>query len=278
FLLGNLVGFDPAKDLLPVDELVALDRWALQRARSLQQELITAYRDYQFHLIYQKLHNFCVVDLGAFWLDVLKDRLYTTPAGGRPRRSAQTALYHVAEAMVRWFAPILSFTAEEIWGFLPGQRPASVMFATWYEIPRAAGERATALDWDAIIALRADVARELERLRVAGAIGAPLEAEVEVYCEDAWAPRFTALGDELRFVLITSAARVVDAAARPADAVAATSVAKQGVWIVVRASTAPKCVRCWHRRADVGSHAAHPEICSRCVSNLAGEGELRCCA
>jgi isoleucyl-tRNA synthetase len=278
FLLGNLAGFDPAKDLLPVEELVALDRWALERARSLQQELTAAYRDYQFHLIYQKLHNFCVVDLGAFWLDVLKDRLYTTPAAGRPRRSAQTALYHVAEAMVRWFAPILSFTAEEIWKFLPGERAESVMFATWYEIPRPASERAGALDWDAIIALRADVARELERLRVAGAIGAPLEAEVDVYCEDAWMSKLTALGDELRFVLITSAARVVDAASRPADAVPATGVAKQGVWIAVRASTAPKCVRCWHRRADVGSDAAHPELCSRCVTNLAGAGELRCCA
>jgi len=274
FLLGNLAGFDPAKDLLPVDELVALDRWALERASALQEEIIAAYRDYQFHLIYQKLHNFCVVDLGAFWLDVIKDRLYTTPAGGLPRRSAQTALYHVAEAMVRWFAPILSFTAEEIWSFLPGRRDESVMFSSWYEFPQASRAATVAVDWDAVIALRAEVARELERLRVAGSIGAPLEAEVEVYCDAAWREKLTALGDELRFVLITSAAVVHDAARRPADAVAA----KDGVWIAVRPSGAPKCVRCWHRRADVGSDATHPELCGRCVSNLTGAGETRCCA
>jgi isoleucyl-tRNA synthetase len=130
FLLGNLFDFDPARDALPPGELVALDRWAIERARMLQAELVEAYRDYEFHLIYQKLHNFCVIDLGGFWLDILKDRLYTTPAAGRPRRSAQTAMYHVAEAMVRWFAPILSFTAEEIWRHLPGQRDESVFMTT----------------------------------------------------------------------------------------------------------------------------------------------------
>jgi len=275
FLLGNLAGFDPAKDLLPVDELVALDRWALEQARTLQEEIVAAYRDYQFHLIYQKLHNFCVVDLGAFWLDVLKDRLYTTPAAGRPRRSAQSALYHVAEAMVRWFAPILSFTAEEIWTFLPGRRDESVMFSTWYEFPEAARPAAAGVDWEAVIALRADVARELERLRMAGSIGAPLEAEVEVYCDAAWRGRFEALGDELRFVLITSGAVVRDAALRPADAVPAAGVAKDGVWVVVHPSSAAKCVRCWHRRVDVGHDPAHPELCGRCVSNLTGTGETR---
>jgi isoleucyl-tRNA synthetase len=273
FLLGNLAGFDPARDLLPMDELVSIDRWAVERAAALQDELVAAYRDYQFHLIYQKLHNFCVVDLGAFWLDVIKDRLYTTKADGRPRRSAQTALYHVAEAMVRWFAPILSFTAEEIWSFLPGKRDESVMFATWHEFPRAS--RAPGVDWDALIALRTDVSRELERLRVAGTIGAPLEAEVDVYCDADWAAKLGAPGDELRFVLITSAARVHDAEARPADAVAATGVAGSGVWIAVRPSAAAKCVRCWHRRDDVGHDAAHPELCGRCVSNLAGSGETR---
>ncbi len=121
FLLGNLAGFDPARDALPADELVELDRWALARAASLQDEVVEAYRKYEFHLIYQKVHNFCVVELGAFWLDIIKDRLYTTPAQGVARRSAQTAMYHIAEAMVRWLAPILSFTAEEIWQYLPGR-------------------------------------------------------------------------------------------------------------------------------------------------------------
>jgi isoleucyl-tRNA synthetase len=238
-------------------------------------------------VIYQKIHNFCVVDLGAFWLDVLKDRLYTTPAAGRPRRSAQTALWHVAEAMVRWLAPILSFTAEEIWRHLPKVegRPESVFLSEWHVLPAdaardgeavpAAPAGAPRIDWDAVIALKSDVARELERLRTEGRIGAPLEAVVDVWCDAAGRARFAPLGDELRFVLITSAARVRDAAGRPADAVPATSVAKDGVWISVTPGTAPKCTRCWHLRDDVGSNPVHPEICGRCATNVDGPGEQR---
>jgi isoleucyl-tRNA synthetase len=274
FLLGNLAGFDPTRDMLPVEELTALDRWALERTEQLQDEVVAAYRDYQFHLIYQKVHNFCVVDLGAFWLDILKDRLYTTPASGRPRRSAQTAMYHVAEAMVRWLAPILSFTSEEIWRHLPGQRDTSVFLSTWWELPQV-DTAVDGIDWDGIALLKADVLRELERLRADGAIGAPLEAEVDVYVDAAQRARLEGLGDELRFVLITSQARVVDAATRPGDAVPATSFAREGAWLGVRPSTAPKCVRCWHRRDDVGGDASHPELCGRCVSNLEGPGETR---
>jgi len=273
FLLGNLFDFDPVRDALPAGELVAIDRWAIERARRLQAELVEAYRDYEFHIIYQKLHNFCVIDLGGFWLDILKDRLYTTPAAGRPRRSAQTAMYHVAEAMVRWFAPILSFTAEEIWKHLPGERDESVFLSTWWSLPDV--HPTAGIDWDAVFALKADVSRELERLRVAGAIGAPLEAEVDVYVDAAQRARLEGLGDELRFVLITSDARMLDAASRPADAVAATSVAREGAWIAVRALDHAKCVRCWHRRPDVGADAAHPGLCARCVSNVEGPGESR---
>jgi isoleucyl-tRNA synthetase len=273
FLLGNLSDFDPARDALPMGELVELDRWALARAAQLQAEVVESYRRYEFHLIYQKVHNFCVVELGAFWLDILKDRLYTTPAKGAARRSAQTAMYHIAEAMVRWLAPVLSFTAEEIWQYLPGQRDPSVFFSTWWTLPEASF--AAGIDWDAVIALRTDVARELERLRAAGSLGAPLEAAVDVYLDEAQHRRMSALGDELRFVLITSQARIRAAAERPADAVAATSVAATGAWISVAVEGAPKCVRCWHRRADVGSDPAHPEICGRCVTNLEGTGETR---
>jgi isoleucyl-tRNA synthetase len=273
FLLGNLAGFDPARDALPAAELADLDRWALARAAGLQQEVIEAYRTYQFHLIYQKVHNFCVVELGAFWLDILKDRLYTTPARSAARRSAQTAMYHVAEAMVRWLAPILSFTAEEIWRFLPGDRDGSVFYSTWWSLPAVA--EAGPVDWNAVIALKADVARELERLRAAGALGAPLEAAVDVYLDEAQHRRMSALGDELRFALITSQARLRPAAERPADAVAATSVAADGAWISVAVENAPKCARCWHRRADVGSDPRHPEICGRCVGNVEGPGETR---
>ena len=273
FLLGNLDGFDPVRDALPAEHLVALDRWALERARALHEEVVAAYRAYAYHLIYQKVHNFCVVDLGAVWLDILKDRLYTTAASGRPRRSAQTAMWHVAEAMVRWLAPILSFTAEEIWRFLPGQRAESVFLSTWWELPDV--HPAPGIDWDAVLALKADVSRELERLREAGAIGAPLEAEVDVYVDDVRRARLAGLGEELRFVLITSAARLLGASERPPDAVPALTVAKEGAWIAVRVLDHPKCVRCWHRRPDIGKDARHPELCGRCVSNLEGPGETR---
>jgi isoleucyl-tRNA synthetase len=273
FLLGNLAGFEPAHDAIAVEDFVEIDRWALARAGSLQEEVTEAYRNYEFHSIYQKVHNFCVVEMGSFWLDILKDRLYTTPAKSDARRSAQTAMYHIAEAMVRWLAPILSFTAEEIWGYLPGKRDASVFLSTWWKLPGVA--KSGTVDWDAVIALKTDVSRELERLRNAGALGAPLEAAVDVYLDEAQHRRMAALGDELRFVLITSQARMRPAAERPATAVAAESVAKEGAWISVVVDPAPKCARCWHRRADVGQDPKHPEICARCVTNLGGPGEMR---
>ncbi|HLY53362.1 MAG TPA: class I tRNA ligase family protein, partial [Steroidobacteraceae bacterium] len=270
FLLGNLHDFDPGRDALPLGELVALDAWALARTRALQEEVLAAYRRYAFHLIYQKVHNFCSVDLGGFYLDVLKDRLYTTPATGRARRSAQTAMFHIAESMVRWLAPILSFTAEEAWAYLPGAREESVFHAIWHSAPQVP---AAGIDWDAFMELRTDVTRELEKLRDTGAIGAPLDARVEIYCLAAQYPRFAALGAELRFLLITSEARVGEVAAPPADAVPAANLA--GVWLAVEADSDPKCVRCWQRRPDVGAHAQHPQLCGRCIGNLALPGEER---
>ena len=260
FLLGNLSGFDPVADAVAPAEMVALDRWALARAAALQEEIRAAYQTFDFHLVYQKVHNFCVADLGGLWLDVTKDRLYTTQAKSLARRSAQTAQWHVAEAMVRWLAPILSFTAEEIWGFLPGKREASVFHATWYPFPMIPSD---GIDWDALIALRTQVAGELERLRAAGEIGSPLEAKVVVECTVAQSAQFAALGDELRFFFITSEARV--------EAVPGAA----GVALRVTPTTAKKCVRCWHRLDDVGTHAEHPELCGRCVSNVDGPGEVR---
>ncbi|MFZ9708425.1 MAG: isoleucine--tRNA ligase [Steroidobacteraceae bacterium] len=260
FLLGNLHGFDPSRDAVAPDSLVALDRWAIGRAAQLHEEIIAAYRRYEFHLIYQKIHQFCVVDLGGCYLDVLKDRLYTTPPGSHARRSAQTAMSHLIESMVRWLAPILSFTAEEIWSQLPQPRSASVFHATWYSLPTLPKD---GIDWDVLLALRADVARELERLREAGEIGAPLEAEVRVVCPPEEYAHLAALGDELRFFLITSAATVEQ------------GVAGTPRQIKVTATAAPKCVRCWHRRDDVGAIVDHPELCGRCVVNVAGSGEER---
>jgi isoleucyl-tRNA synthetase len=271
FLLGNLHGFDPAQHAVAFDDLVAIDQWAIGKAFALQNDVVTAYRNYEFHDIYQKIHNFCVVELGGFYLDIIKDRLYTTGTISSPRRSAQTAMHHVAQAMVRWLAPILSFTAEEVWGFLPGVRNESVFLNTWHQFP-AGAERVPAIDWPALIALKADVARDLERLRAAGAIGSSLEAEVRVYAPAAMAARLEVLRDELRFLLITSQARVFET-----DTPAASTIpgSEPGVWIEVKPSTQPKCVRCYHLRSDVGSDPRHPEICARCVINVEGPGEER---
>jgi isoleucyl-tRNA synthetase len=271
FLLSNLDGFEPEQHAVPWHDLVAIDRWAVSKAFALQNDVVTAYRNYELHDIYQKVHNFCVVELGGFYLDIIKDRVYTTGAASAPRRSAQTAMYHVAEAMVRWLAPILSFTAEEAWRFLPGQREESVFLTTWHRFP-AGAERESEIDWPAFIALKADVARDLERLRTAGAIGAPLEAEVTVFAPTAQAARFGALQDELRFLLITSEAQVVDAGLPMGSAVPSSA---EGVWIEVKPSTQPKCKRCWHLQADVGSDPRHPELCARCVLNVEGPGEKR---
>src|SRR5262249_7142744 len=262
FLLGNLHGFDPKRHALPVAELLALDRWALSRTAALQADVIEAYRRYAFHLIYQKVHNFCSVDLGGFYLDVIKDRMYTTPAAGVARRSGQTAMYYMAECMVRWLAPILSFTAEEAWRYLPGARAESVFHETWQPLPPVPQD---AIDWDALLRLRDAVKGELEKLRDAGAIGAPLDARVEVYCREPELARFAALGAELRFLLITSEASVHAAAAAPAGAVPAVGTGREGVWIRVTVDEDTKCVRCWQRRADVGADVRHPQLCSRCV-------------
>jgi isoleucyl-tRNA synthetase len=271
FLLGNMHGFDPATQAVGWSDLVAIDQWAIGAAFSLQNDVVTAYRNYEFHDIYQEVHNFCVVELGGFYLDIIKDRLYTTGANSLPRRSAQTAMYHIADAMVRWLAPILSFTAEEVWSFMPGDRNESVFLNAWHQFP-AGAERGSEIDWPAFIALKADVARQLERLRTAGQIGAPLEAEVAIYAPAAEAEKVSALRDELRFLLITSQARVIESDRPPADAVPSQA---ENVWIEVKPSSQPKCVRCWNLRADVGSDPRHPELCARCVVNIDGPGEER---
>ena len=273
FLLGNLAGFDPAQHAVAPGEMIALDRWAVARAATLQQEVIKAYRDYEFHHIYQKVHNFCVLDMGGFYLDVLKDRLYTTPRDSHARRSAQTAMYHVAEAMVRWLAPVLAFTSEEIWASLPGARAESVLLSTWHELPEVP-MRDDDPDWELVHAVRDAVARELEALRNAGKIGGSLDAEVVLYAGPGLAEALRRPGEELRFLLLTSEARVEALDARPAEAVALEGF--DGALYALAAPTAnAKCARCWHRRADVGIDPEHPEICGRCATNVAGEGERR---
>jgi len=267
FLLGNLHGFDPVADVVAVDDLVDIDRWAVQRAAQLQSSILEAYEAYAFHRVYQELHNFCVVDMGGFYLDILKDRLYTTGAESHPRRSAQTAMYYICEAMARWLAPILSFTAEEIWNELPGERDASVFLSQFDELP-AQGE--TRVAWKDLIVVRETVSKALEDLRDVGDIGSALEATVVIYVDGGLNEALQVLGDELRFVFISSAASVRPLADAPTDAVQGN-----GFRVSVGASELKKCVRCWHRREDVGSVAEHADICGRCVSNVDGPGEQR---
>ncbi len=272
YLIANLDGFDPAQ-ALPGGELLALDRWALQKTWRLQKEVLDAYDSFNFHLIYQKVHQFCVVELGGFFLDVLKDRMYTMPRASRGRRSAQTAMYHMLEALVRWLAPILSFTAEEVWSYMPGARDASVFLETWYADWPAleVDDGITPESWDRVLTVREAVKQELEKLRVAGGIGSSLDAEVDLYCEPDLATALGKLRDELRFVLITSYARVHPPEVRSADSIA-TNI--NGLHIKVTPSSYAKCVRCWHHREDVGAHRDHPKICGRCVTNI-GKGEER---
>jgi len=274
FLLANLDGFDPTQNQVAPADMLELDRWAVDRAVQLQEEIIAAYGDYQFHLIYQKIHNFCVNDLGGFYLDIIKDRQYTTQEDSLARRSAQTAMYHIAEAMVRWLAPILSFTADEIWEHVPGERGESVFLETWYQ-GLFALETDGSMDrdfWSQAITARAAIAKHLEEGRKAGVIGSSLDAELDLYCEEGLYQTLAKLEDELRFVLITSYARLHPMSEAPADAVA-TDV--EGLAVVVSPSDHGKCSRCWHHREDVGSHAEHPELCGRCVENVDGSGESR---
>jgi isoleucyl-tRNA synthetase len=271
FLLGNLHGFDPAKDLRPLNDMVALDRWIVHRAWEVQQKIAAAYERYDFAEIVQLLSNFCSVDLGSLYLDVTKDRLYTMGEDSRGRRSAQSAMYRVAEAFVRWIAPVLAFTADEMWGFLPanteqGPREDNVLFATWYEgvAPLEDDAPLSAADFDKLLDLREQVSRTLEPMRSAGEIGAALDAEITLRGADDAVARLQPLADELRFLFISGD---VSVAADPA--------ARDGIAVLAAPTAKPKCVRCWHRRADVGTVPAHPQLCARCVSNIEGPGEDR---
>ncbi len=274
FLLSNLNGFEPATDALPASEMLSLDRWAVDRAAALQRELQQDYEDFQFHLIYHKVHNFCAGDLGGFYLDVIKDRQYTTQADSVARRSAQTAMYHIGEALVRWIAPILSFTAEEIWENLPGERAESVFLVEWYEqlAELGEGEAMGREYWQQVKAVRNAVNKEIEVQRAAGKVRGSLDTAVTLYCNEGLLAALGELGEELRFVLITSGAALAPLADTPPEA-AGTEI--DGLSLQVVVSSDEKCERCWHRRPDVGSIAAHPTLCGRCVENVDGEGEQR---
>ena len=269
YLLANLDGFDPAQHTVAGAELLDLDKWVLLETRALQEEIIAAYQAFQFHLIYQKLHHYCVTVLGGFYLDIIKDRIYTLPENSRARRSAQTCMHHVVEALVRWLAPVLSFTADEIWRHLPGGREDCVFVQEWYDgFPEVTPQA----DWTRLIRVREEVSKELERLRVAGEIGASLDAQAQLYCSDSLMSALEYPAAELRFIFITSGARLHSLAGRPQEA---RQTELDDLCLQVDASPHPKCVRCWHHCADVGQHPGHPALCGRCVSNIDGAGESR---
>ena len=269
FLLANLDGFDPARDLPPLQDMVALDRWIVHRAWEVQEKIKEAYERYDFAAIVQALLNFCSVDLGSLYLDVTKDRLYTMGEDSRGRRSAQGAMYRIAEAFVRWIAPVLSFTADELWGYLPaatdrGERAGNVLFATWYDglAPLPDDAPLAAADFDRLLALREQVAKVLEPMRANGQIGAALEAEITVTAGSEVAARLQPLAEELRFLFISG-----DVAVVPAQT--------DDIFVNAQPTSKAKCVRCWHHRADVGVAPAHPQLCGRCVSTIEGAGEVR---
>ena len=267
FLLGNLNDFDPNKDLLPVNELLSLDQWVINRLHEVQTKILEDYHVYAFHRVCQSLHNFCVVDMGGFYLDVIKDRLYTTEDHSHARKSAQTVLYHTAEAMVHWIAPILSFTADEVWQFLPGDRAESVFLSEWHQLPTKAD---IDVNWSVIDVVQQTVAKALEVGRNEGVIGSSLDASITIYADNELADLLASFGEELHFLFITSDATLATTANIPQG-----SVKADGVAVSVLKSKYQKCIRCWHKDESVGQSSDHPELCTRCIGNITGRGELR---
>ncbi|HHT7698508.1 TPA: isoleucine--tRNA ligase [Pasteurella multocida] len=268
FLLANLNGFDPKRDLVKPEEMMVLDRWAVDCAYQAQNEIKDAYDNYQFHAVIQRLMKFCSIEMGSFYLDIIKDRQYTTKADSLARRSCQTALWHIAEALVRWIAPVLSFTADEIWQYIPGERGEFVFTEEFYNglFALNANEQMNDAYWQQVITLRNEVNRVLEQARNDKIIGAALEAELTIYANDTYTPLLAKLQNELRFVLLTSKAEV-----KPlADADVAEGEVKGFAVKVVRSAN-HKCPRCWHYSDSKDAES----LCSRCEENVNGQGEVR---
>jgi isoleucyl-tRNA synthetase len=272
YFLSNIDGFEPSEHIVPHGQLLALDRWAVDCAAQLQDEIIQHYEQFQFHQIYQKLHNFCVRDMGSFYLDIIKDRIYTCAEDSLARRSAQTALFHISEAFVRWIAPILSFTAHELWTFMPGDRSKSVFISEWYYLERLGdNESISKNDWSSILLVKEAVNKVLEEQRSQGFIKGSLGANLTLYADPTKFETLFKLGNELRFVTITSKAKLSPLI----DGQNISDSSLDGLRVVVEHSEAEKCIRCWHFSEDVGADPTHPDICGRCIGNISGSEELR---
>ncbi|KAA1195297.1 isoleucine--tRNA ligase [Photorhabdus heterorhabditis] len=274
FLLANLNGFDPEQHMVKPEEMAVLDRWAVGRAQTAQADIAKCYEEYDFHTVVQRLMQFCSVEMGSFYLDIIKDRQYTAKSDSLARRSCQTALYHIAEALVRWMAPILSFTADEVWNELPGKRAQYVFTEEWYDglFGLAAGEQMNDTFWADLLAVRGEVNKVLEQARADKHIRSSLEAAVTLYANNELADKLNSLGDELRFVLLTSQASVAGYEQASEDAQQSEI---DSLKIAFRKADGEKCPRCWHYAKDVGLVAEHAELCGRCVTNVAGNGEER---
>ncbi len=279
FLLSNINGFDPKTDLVATEDLLSLDRWAIDQALQLQATLQSAYENYNFLDVFQKMVQFCVGELGGFYLDIIKDRQYTTKTDSLARRSCQTAMYHILEAMTRWMAPVLSFTADEIWQFMPapanGEREDSVFLATWYQglVAIDAESLQGRQFWSQVMEAKHAVNKRIEEERKAGKVKGSLTTSVNLYCEGGLFDVLTSLGDELRFVLISSEATVLSLAGEGHEQALPSEL--EGLLVSVMPNPNQKCERCWHHRPEVGSIAAHPSLCHRCVENIEGDGEKR---
>lgn len=275
FLLANLSGFNPATDLVKPEEMVVVDRWAVGRSQAAQADIVASYENYDFHEVIQRLMQFCSIEMGSFYLDIIKDRQYTAKGDGLARRSCQTALWHIVEALVRWMAPIMSFTADEIWGYLPGERAQYVFTEEWYEglFGLAEDEALNDAYWAELLKVRGEVNKVIEQARADKRIGGALEATVTLYADPELAAKLQALGNELRFVLLTSGAQVADYAL--ANDEAQQSEGLKGLKIALHKAEGEKCQRCWHYTTDVGQNPEHAEVCGRCYTNVAGDGEQR---
>lgn len=281
FLLANTDDFDPATDMVDASNMVSLDKYILKRAEAVQADIRQFYTNMDFHQVCQAVVGFCSQDLGGFYLDIIKDRQYTTKANGEARRSAQTAIYHIAHALLRWIAPILSFTAQEAWEILKGPHTSNgngyIFTEEWYEFPPVVLDDVSESDWQAILNVKETVNKAYEIARTDKVINANLSANVTVYAPDTTMASLNRLGDELKFVLISSQANVAALTNQPSDVTytdEATDSNNQ-VAVVVKPATGEKCIRCWHIREDIGINPAHPEICGRCVENVEGQGEVR---
>ncbi|EMQ4857341.1 isoleucine--tRNA ligase [Morganella morganii] len=274
FLLANLNGFNPETDMVKPEDMIVADRWAVGRAQAAQADILKSYEAYDFHEVVQRLMQFCSVEMGSFYLDIIKDRQYTAKSDGLARRSCQTALFHIAEALVRWMAPIMSFTADEIWNVMPGKRPQYVFTEEWYDGLFGLNAQESMNDdyWATLLAVRGEVNKVLEQARADKLIGGSLEAAVTLYADDALAAQLNSLGNELRFVLLTSQADVKPLSAAPESAVNSELA---GLRIGFGKAEGSKCPRCWHYTTDIGQDSEHPELCGRCVTNVAGNGEER---